>query len=58
LKIRYKIKNEEKIVDLNNVTPNRLKDKLVLQANNNIQNATSIDLLVVIRNNQYVIKLK
>ena len=58
LKIRYKEDDKEKIVDLNNVTPNRLKDKLVLQANNNIQSATSIDLLVVIRNNQYVIKLK
>ena len=41
-----------------NLTPNRVKDKLILQATDNIKRADNVNILVTIRNRCYKIKVK
>lgn len=57
-KIRFSTDDSTYTESVKNVTPDNLKDKLVLEVNNEILNASRIDLLVTIRNKNYVINLK
>ena len=41
-----------------NLTPNRVKDKLILQATDDVKRADSVNILVTIRNRCYKIKVK
>ncbi len=57
LEIKYIYNGEEYITkpiirDINNV------DKLILQVNNNVSNATSIDLLFTVRDTRYLVNIK
>lgn len=56
-KIRYQLDGAIKIVDIKNVTPTNLKDKLILQTNSEIEKAQVIDLYINIRNKSYIINL-
>ena len=57
-KIRYTIDNDNYTEAIKNITPENLKDKIVLEVNSEIMNASRVDLLVTIRNKTYVINLK
>ena len=57
-KIRFSTDDSTYTESVKNVTPDNLKDKIVLEVNNEIMNASRIDLLVTIRNKNYVINLK
>ena len=58
LKVRYVIDGEEKISSTKNVTPSKLKNKIVLETTNEIDKANSIYLVITIRNKEYSIKIK
>lgn len=53
-----KIKADNKVYNVRNLTPEKLFDKIVLQVNSSIKSANSIDLLITIRNHEYSINLK
>ena len=56
-RIRYTVDGEKKEVDIRDRTPNQVENVFVMQVPREIMNATSIELLINIRNQQYVIKL-
>ena len=57
-KINYSIKNQEYTANITNLTPQRLKDKIVLQVDSDIKKADDINLIITIRNNKYIVNLK
>ncbi len=56
--IRYSNNSDVKEVPVQNITPNNLKDVLALAVSNQISLAEHLDLLVQIRGQVYVMKLK
>lgn len=56
--ISYKIEDKEYTAKVKNLTPNNLKNKLILQVPDKVVNASEIKLLITIRNKIYEIKLK
>lgn len=58
-KIRYYDDNDQiKYTTVNNVTPSNLKDKLVLEVDKIINDSNSVFLSIVIRNKEYLIRIK
>lgn len=57
MKIKYSKDGKEVIMDTLNVTPQNIKDKIVLQVNDNLTDADQVDLIITIRNKSYVINL-
>ena len=57
-KIKYKIDDQETILDTYNVTPADLEDKVVLQVDSQIRQAQEVYLVLDIRNREYNIKIK
>ena len=58
-KVRYKVANEIYTTSVTNKTPNTLPSgNSVLQVNADIKRATEIDLIITIRDCQYIVKLK
>lgn len=57
-KVRYIEDDEIKYGTVKDVTPNKLKDKIVLETTNNIKNISELSLAIIIRNKEYIIKLK
>ena len=58
LSVEYIINEQITTCDVSYVTPLSLKDKLVLQTNKDVENASSVNLVITIRNRIYKIKLK
>ena len=59
MKIKYiDNNNEEKYVSVEDATPNNLKGKIVLKTNKEIENSKNIYLSIIIRNKEYLVKLK
>lgn len=59
MKIKYKnSSNEVKYLDIKNVTPSKLKDKIVLETSNVIQDSDMLELSITVRNKEYIIKIK
>ncbi len=58
LKVKYTYNKEEKIANVSDVTPEKLKDKLVLQTTKEIKDSSNIYLTINVRNKEYLIKLK
>ncbi len=58
LSLRYSDGDETKIIKLKNVTPNYVTDKIVLEGSNKAYLSDKIDLLITIRNKQYIINIK
>lgn len=52
------IVNDVKYNSLYNLTPDKVDNIIALQVNSNIKNASEISLIITIRNNEYVVKLK
>ena len=58
LKIKAIINNQEKYLTIKNNTPSNLKDKIVLETSNEINDADELYLAITIRNKEYLINLK
>ena len=59
LKVKYKNNdNEYKYSNINNITPSRLTNKIVIETTNKIKNSEEVFLSIIIRNKEYLIKLK
>ena len=58
MKIEYTYNNIHHIIDVKDLTPSRVEDKLILQTDKDITYADSVNLLITIRNRCYKIKLK
>lgn len=58
LKIKYTYNDKEYIITPINKTPNTMTDKIILEANSNVKDASNITLVLTIRNKQYNIVLK
>lgn len=58
VKIKYLEDEEEKYYQVKNVTPNKLKDKIVLETTNKIKNTKELAISITIRNKEYLINLK
>jgi len=59
MKIKYI--NEDKktaYAEIKNVTPSKLKDKIVIETSNVIQKSEELEVSIIIRNKEYLIKLK
>ena len=56
--IRYEKDGKAVISNIKNITPKELNGKTVLQVDSNIKGAKKIELLITIRNKQYIVKLK
>ena len=62
--VNYKIKDEngniqvENIVSVKDVTPKKSSGKIVLEVNSIVKDATDIDLLITIRDQRFILKLK
>lgn len=57
-KLQYAVDSSEKTAIITNVTPQKVKDKIILQVDNDIKKADIINLLITIRNNRYIIHIK
>lgn len=57
-KVRYNLNGESITVNTKNRTPNELKDKVVLQVDSNIKKASKVDLVIGIRNKEYLVSIK
>lgn len=57
IKVGYDYNGVYKTDVVKNVTPTNLKDKVVLQTNSEIEKAKQVDLLITIRNKNYIINL-
>ena len=58
MKIEYTYNNIHYVIDVKDLTPSRVEDKLILQTDKDITYADSVNLLITIRNRCYKIKLK
>ena len=58
LKVRYTVNDKTYTSTISNLTPRELSDTWVFEIDQNIRNATKIDLLVNIRGKQYTMKIK
>lgn len=58
VKVRYELNGGSRIVNIKNVTPTNMKDKVALQVSSDIEAAEKVELYITIRNKSYVISLK
>lgn len=59
MKIKYKNDNNEFVYEkIENVTPNKIKDKIAIETTNKINNSNEVYLAFIIRNKEYLIKIK
>ena len=58
LKVKYKENDNFKYASVESVTPNNLKDKIVIETTNNIKETNELYLAIIIRNKEYLIKIK
>lgn len=59
IKIKYKTEdNKSRYATIKNVTPSKLKDKIVIETSKDIQNSDNIEISIIIRNKEYIIKIK
>jgi len=58
IKIRYKENTEVKYSTISNVTPNNLKNKIVIETTNKIVDSEDVKISIIIRNKEYLINLK
>lgn len=58
LKVKYLKNDEYKYGKVKDVTPNNLKDKVVLEVTKEIEESESVYLAIIIRNKEYLITLK
>ena len=58
LEVRYTVNDKTYTSTVCNLTPRELSDTWVFEINQNMRNATKIDLLVNIRGKQYTMKIK
>ncbi len=56
-KIRYTLNGEIKTATVKAITPDKLKNGLIIQTVNAIKEASKVDLMITIRNKQYVVNL-
>ena len=57
-KIRYSYEDEDVQETVKNVTPNSDKSKIILEVNRKIKDASHLWLSIIIRNKEYLIKIK
>ena len=58
MKVKYLDNDEIKYADVTNVTPNNLKDKLVISTTNKIKDTSSLEISIIVRNKEFLIKIK
>lgn len=58
IKFRYTSNNVSTTISVKNVTPKYVTNKIVLQASSKAYQAEKLEMLITVRNKQYVIKLK
>lgn len=58
MNIKYVENNKTKYANVTDVTPKNLKNKLVLETTNSINKLSHYDLAILIRNKEYIIKIK
>jgi len=56
--IRFTRNNETRTVSITNRTPSEFNNKYIMQVDRDVMFADSVELLITVRNQQYVIKLK
>ena len=56
-RIAYEKEGETKVVEIKQITPTNLKDKIVLQTTSEVEQADKVDLYITVRNKTYVINL-
>ncbi len=57
-RLKYIIGEKETIAKTNNLTPSNLTNKVVLQVDNKIREADKVQLLITIRNKEYIVNIK
>ncbi len=57
-KIRYKVGDETITESVTNLTPKNLTGKVVFQVDNQIRSSKNVDLVLILRNKEYTIKIK
>jgi len=57
-KIKYLENDEYKYSDVKNITPSKLKDKLILETTNKIKNSDKLSISIIIRNKEYLVNIK
>lgn len=58
IKVKYLEDEEYKYALIENITPNKLKNKLVLETTNKIKNSDEVFISIIIRNKEYLINIK
>lgn len=59
MKIKYKDENDKDVyATIKNITPNKLDGKIVIETTNKIEKSNDINISFVIRNKEYLVKIK
>lgn len=59
MKVKYIDRdNKEKYASIKNVTPNKLKNQIVVEVTNKVQESSEIYISLIIRNKEYLVKIK
>ena len=59
MKVKYLDNNNEEVyADIKEVTPNKLKDKIVIETTNEIKNSNQVEISIIIRNKEYSVRIK
>lgn len=59
IKVKYVDKDKKgAYATIKNVTPSKLKDKIAIETSNIIQNSDIIEISIIIRNKEYLVKIK
>lgn len=58
VKVRYLNNNETVYATVKNITPTNLKDKIILEVSNKIKNTQELAISFIIRNKEYIVKIK
>ena len=53
-----KVKYDDKLSNVKDVTPTSLKDEYVLEVNKDVENASKVDVLVIVRDKKYTINIR
>ena len=57
-KIEYTKDGKKYLLDVKDITPKKVEDKIVLETNSSVRNADSINLIITIRDKRYTLKLE
>lgn len=57
-KIEYSKDGKKYLLDVKDVTPKKVEDKIVLETNSSVRNADSVNLVITIRDKRYTLKLE